>query len=823
MIHKTDNCFHCGLPVTPQNIITIKIQSNMENFCCIGCSGVCEVIYNNGLQGFYDRVQSNNPLSPPPPNTNNNNNIFDLPEVLDEYITIDNDDFHKIKLLVEGIHCAACVWLIEKALNDIDGVKKIAVNLSSKSLMLKWNPSVIKLSHISQILQSIGYKTHIYDNSDANYQMEQSNRKKLYRIIFAGFAMMNLLWISISLYSGADEGEYRNWFHILGFLLATPTLFYSGFDFLKGAFLSIKIKHLNMDVPVSIGAVATWSYSTYITFFNPTIGDVYFDTVVNFIFVILIGRYLESSARARAIFSTQRLVNLQPTNATLINNNIEKITQVRLLKIGECVIVRPGEKIPIDGIIKSGLSDINEASITGESIPVIKKNGDFVYAGTINTNGVLIVEIKQILQHSTLGKIIELVERLQESKPPIQNITDKIVPWFVFITLSLSVITFFIWVGVDFEKALLSSVSVLIITCPCAFGLATPMAVAVASGISAKFGILIKDSTSFETLSSIKHFVFDKTGTLTTGKLTIKNLFLAQDITENYFYKIAYSLEKNSKHPVAQAVINKATELNIDNHYTLDNFKSYPGLGVAAIMDNNTKIFMGKYDFLKNNKINISKKCNNFIKQKTIKNSTNVFLGVDNLCIGIITLTDSIVHNASDVLKKLSQHNIELNLLTGDKKEVAMNLRQQLAVNIKIYADLLPEDKKNKIKELQKNNNNKIAMVGDGINDAPALMQADVGIGMGNSDDIALQSSDIILLQNKLEHIHLLISLSKQTIKTIKQNIGLSVLYNIIMVPLAMASFVTPLVAAIAMPISSLLVILNAGLINFKIKKGSWM
>jgi P-type Cu2+ transporter len=810
MNKKENRCFHCGLPCD-NNPIIAKINKKPEKFCCIGCSSVANVIYQNGLNHFYDKLQQN--LAPPPPKTSEYE-VFDLENLQNEHIT-KNKNNSKIKLLIEGLHCAACVWLIEKTLAKYPGICVARVNLQDKSLNLTFNLAKIKLSTVASIIGSIGYRVHFYNTSTYNKQIANENKTKLYRIIFAGFAMMNLLWISISLYSGANKGEFAPWFRYLGFILATPTLFYSGFGFLRSAFLSLKAKHLGMDVPIAIGAVVTWGYSTYVTFFAPAIDAVYFDTVVNFIFVILIGRFLESSAREHALLSTQRMLNLQPTTAILYKNKKEKITPVVSLKKNDIVIVKSGDKIPIDGVIIEGVADINEASITGESNPVTKTKQDDVYAGTINTNGLLKIKTQKILKNSILGNIIHITEELSHSKPPIQKISDKIIPYFVSITLLLSVITFLLWISVDAQKALLASVSVLIITCPCALGLATPMAIAVASNLSAKFGILIKNSISLERLATIRHFIFDKTGTLTTGILQIENFYIEKGTTTDNFFSIAYMLEKNSSHPVAQAICQMRDKIKISYKHSCNNIKTHAGLGISATMGNK-KLFIGTYEFLKKQKVQFSDACKKFVKNKKHKIYSQVLLAKENKCLGVIILSDKLKNKSSKLLEQLANDGVKTSILTGDKKEVTQNLMKDTNNNINIYANLLPMEKEKQVRLLQKKQD--VVMVGDGINDAAALKRADVGIAMGSGADISLQSADIILLHNKLENITLAKNLSKQTIKTIKQNIVISFVYNVIMVPLAVAGLITPLIAAISMPISSLLVIINAGLIKFKIK-----
>lgn len=499
-------CFHCGLPVTESVRESSRIDGRERDFCCTGCRSVCEAIYAAGLEGYYRRTPEGE-IYGPPPEPPKDLTLFDLDAVQEEY-TDTATETRDINLLVEGIHCAACVWLIEKGLTALPGVEDARVNLTGRRLRVRWDNSRLKLSRILRRLADLGYAAAPFDPATAEGSIGRENLALLYRMAWAGFAMMNLMWISIALYAGADQGEFRELFQWLGLLIATPTLIYSGWPFFRGAWSGLRGGHLSMDLPIAIGVSTTYLYSLYVTLGLSSIGDVYWDTVVNFLFVILVGRYLEASARRRAVASTQRLLDLQPKVATRIDDEagtIESVVSIRALKTGERVLVRPGERIPVDGQVIAGHSGVDESMLTGESRPVAKAVGDRVVAGTINGAGVLTVRIEALLRDSALGRIIRLVEDAQSSRAPIQRLADRIVPWFVALTLTLATLTFLWWLGTDVEIAVMAATAVLIITCPCAFGMATPMAVAVATGSGAAQGILIKNGAVLERLSSIDH------------------------------------------------------------------------------------------------------------------------------------------------------------------------------------------------------------------------------------------------------------------------------------------------------------------------------
>ncbi len=816
---EVGDCFHCGLPVADGELISASVKGENQSFCCHGCKSVCQVIYDSGMEGFYDRTPEGSLLAPPP-ELSEDAALFDLEEIQQEYVSSDGN-ISEINLLVEGIHCAACVWLIERTLTPISGVISAQVNLTGKRLHLRWDQSQVKLSELIQRLSHIGYVAVPFDPETAEGRLRKRDRSLLYRLVFAGFAMMNLLWISIALYSGADQGEFRSWFHWLGFALATPTLLYSGYPFLRGAWTGLVARHLTMDLPIAIGAVTTYLYSTYITVNGSQVGEVYFDTVVNFIFVILIGRYLESAAKRKAVSSTQRLMDLQPRVATVIRDSMEEVVPVRSLVVGDMVLVKPGQRIPVDGELVDGRSEVDEAMLSGESLPVSKSVGDLLYAGTVNGHGAIKLRVTAVLKNSALGKIINLVEDAQSSRAPIQCTADKIVPWFISATLFLGTVTFLFWVGTDFEKALMAATSVLIITCPCAFGLATPMAIAVASGVGARHGVLIKNGGVLEMLSSIRHIVFDKTGTLTEGRLSVREIHLEDGWDSEQFYRVAYALERYSEHPVAKAVIQRATqELGgaAGRESVVSNFTYSPGSGVAGVVEGRESL-LGTALWMERNGVSCRADIIRFASECESRAESVLFLSVAGGCVGAISLADKPRPGATSLLRRLHQQGMRLSLLTGDRRKVAESIVADLGEEMEVIAEVLPDEKAAVIRALQ-DDGAQVAMVGDGINDAPALAMADVGIAMGSGTDVSVESADIVLLSSELEQVELANRLSQRTLRTIRQNIGISIAYNIIMVPLAMMALITPLVAAVSMPVSSLLVIGNAARIRTEIKSG---
>lgn len=809
----SNNCYHCGLLIESIGLFNSSVNGIEQEFCCFGCVTVCQTIYDAGLQSFYKKAPDGRGLAPSH-DVNEKFIFYDSDELQLDYVEKHGDE-RKIHLLIEGIHCAACVWLIERSVAKLPGILSAEVNLTTKRLLLHWNNKKVSLSLILQTLTQVGYLAVPFDSDTAEEELAHRHLSLLYRMGMSGFAMMNLMWISIALYAGADQGGFRNWFQWVGLIIATPTLFYAGYPFLKNAVAGLRRGYLTMDLPIAIGTISTYIYSAYITVMNRIIGDVYFDTVVNLLFVILVGRYFESISRKRALSATSRLLELQPKLATVIVHGENEVMPIRSVIIGDKVLVKPGEKIPVDGIIVKGQGAVDESILTGESVPVIKVVDDRVVAGSINGECAFIIIVERILKDTALARIVTLMEDAQSSKARIQSVADRIVPWFVLITLLLAMLTFVYWNHYSFEIALLSSTSVLIITCPCAFGLATPMSVAVASGVGASQGILVRQGSALEALSQATHVFFDKTGTLTYGKLRIVKIEAFGNCTVDILLIFAASVEQYSEHNVAlalyQAAINKQLSL-----LPLSGFISSPGEGVKAMVDDKqvligTQAWLLKYEILASSELKYQV---DNLEQKGI---SCVFIAIEGILSGLLGLVDDLRPEVKAIITILREWNIDITVLSGDKKSVVTAVTANLG-NINRLAEVSPKDKSNIIRQLQLKGEI-VVMIGDGINDAPALIQADVGIALAYGTDVSIESADIVLSYNNLQQVAQARRLSDKTLYIIKQNIVLSVTYNVVMVPLAMMALVSPIVAAFTMPLSSLLVIGNSARIGRLFKR----
>jgi len=638
---------------------------------------------------------------------------------------------------------------------------------------------------------------------------------------------MNIMWISIALYAGAFSGisdEYSHFFHWVSFAIATPVLLYSGSPIISAAIRGLRQAHLSMDLPITIGALATYSYSLWQTLQNGT--HVYFDTMVMFLFVILVGRYLEALARRNASSATLRLLELQPRMATRLTADGEERVAVRKLLAGDRLRVRPGDKIPADGIVLEGESHADESMLTGEFRRVHKQAGDRLAGGTVNGEGSLIMQVEQAGTGTVLARIIHLVESAQGSKSRVQRLADRIVPWFVAGTLFLAACTFlFWWMHSDFDTALFAATAVLIITCPCALGLATPMAIAVSTGFAARNGVLVRNGEALEGLSDITHVVMDKTGTLTEGRMRVTDILAVVD--QNRLLQLAGAVERHYSHPLAVTICASLEAAGL--HFVdADSPQFLPGLGVGAQVrddrigekeggESTCEVWVGNLKLIQHQGVDVDADMLNACASIESEMAAAVLVAANGQLLGLLRIEDNTREGAAALVTHLGQRGIGMTLLTGDSEAAALHLQRYLTAQtstaIHVMAGVLPEHKVREVVALQKQGE-RVLMVGDGINDAPALAQADISIAMGCGTDVSMECSDIVLMGNDLQKIPWALALGQRTIRTIRQNLMLSLTYNAVLVPAAMVAWVTPVFAALAMPLSSLLVIGNAILIR---------
>ncbi len=696
---------------------------------------------------------------------------------------------------IRGMTCAACANRIEKNLNKNSGITEAVVNLATETAKVRYIPSVISIDDIIKIIEKTGYKAEVKEESSTDLKDDEIKSKKRIFIISAILSFPLLLSM---------------FFHLpplIQMALATVVQFYPGLQFYKGAYLSLKDKSANMDVLVALGTSAAYFLSLYNVFKG---GHLYFESSAVLITLILLGKYLEALAKSKTSYAIKKLMELKPSTARILRNGKEIEVPVENVNLGEILLVKPGEKIPLDGIVIEGESFVNESMITGESLPVNKKSGDEVIGGTINENGFLKVKVTKVGKDTFLSQIIKIVEEAQSSKAPIQRFADVVSGYFVPAVILIAIFTFIIWYFYlnpgDTTRAILNFVSVLVIACPCALGLATPTSIMVGTGKGAEYGILFKGGEYLEVAHKINAMVFDKTGTLTKGEFQVTDIIPVENIDEKYLLKITASAEKMSEHPLGKAIVKHAEEENV-NLSEVEEFSIVKGKGIKAKIEQKL-IIAGNRSILEENNITIPQNFIEKIKKIAEEGKTPFFIAEDGNFIGIIAVSDTIKENAKETVAELKKMKIEVYMLTGDNRITAEAIAKKIGID-NVFSEVLPDKKAIKVKEI-KEKGKITGMVGDGINDAPALAVADIGIAIGSGTDIAVETADIILIKDGLKKIVTALKLSKATMRNIKQNLFWALIYNIIGIPIAAAGLLNPMIAGGAMAFSSVSVVTNA-------------
>jgi P-type Cu+ transporter len=730
----------------------------------------------------------------------------------------------KIILNISGMHCASCVANIERAMQKEIGIKSANVNLASEKAYIEFEPSKISLTEIKEKIGSLGYKAEEEmemgrgDHSHTGNQKEIQKLKK--RFILALIFGLPIIYMVMGSLIGLPLPKiFEDFGTLIQVVLATGVILVC-FEIWSSGLGGLWRKSPDMNSLIFMGTAAAYFYSlavSAIIFFRKTggMGNLYFESAVFILIFITLGDYLEAVTKGRTGEAIRKLMGLQPKEATILKDGQEVKIPIANVKVGDIVLIRPGEKIPVDGVVVDGYSGVDEKAITGESIPVEKKKGDQVIGATINKTGVLKFQTTKVGKDTMLSQIIKTVEEAMGSKSPIQLLADKVSFYFVPGVIIIAILSLIIWLisGQPFSFALVIFVTVLIIACPCALGLATPTAVMMGTGLAAKYGILIKSGKALQVARNVNIVIFDKTGTLTKGEPVVTDIVKIKDeFDEKAILHLAAYIEKNSEHPLAQAIVKKAAEEKIVLENVRD-FQAIPGMGVSAIF-NGKKIIMGTRKLMAENKINLS-----FIEEKLVffenEGKTAIILAFDNEVVGIITVADTLKKYSEEAVKLLHKMSKKVAMITGDNRRVGQAIAKQVGID-RVLAEVLPQEKSAEIKKLQQEGN-VVAMVGDGINDAPALAQADLGIALGSGTDIAMETGEIVLIKDDLRDVVTAIDLSSYTLKKIKQGLFWAFFYNLIGIPIAAGILypftgflLSPMIAAAAMAFSSVSVILNA-------------
>ena len=796
-------CYHCGHGIHGEPQTFALIDGEEQPMCCSGCKAVAEAIVADGLDDYYRR-RSRTPAKPEElvPEFLRENRVYDHEDAQRSFVRGLEDGEREASLILEGIECAACAWLNERHLQQLPGVVDAQVNFSTHRARVRWDSEVTRLSDLLAAVKRIGYTAHPYDPHRQEAVLDGERKLLLRRLGVAGALGMQVMMIAIALYAGdwyGIEDRFRRLFMWLSLALTTPVLLYSARPFFAGALRDLRNHRLGMDVPVSLGIGIAFAGSVHATITGG--GAVYYDSVVMFVFFLLLARYLELMARRRSAQLSESLVHPAPTTATRIEaSGAHSVIPVAELAVGDRVLVRPGAQIPADGRVLEGRASVDEALLTGESRPVLKEAGDAVIGASINLDSPLEVEVERTGSDTILSRILDLVESARNERPYLAHVADRVAAYFVTGVLILAGVAAIYWWQTAPERWLPITVAMLVVTCPCALSLATPTAIAAATGALTRRALIITGSNALETLARSTRFVFDKTGTLTHGRPRLVETVATSDIPAAECARIAAALEKSSEHPIAKALAGEACP-----HCTATEVINTPGAGLQGRVDG-VLYAIGSPPF-------VEARTGHTVDRQLLGDdadeSCSLVVLADSAAVRCgFRLTDAIRPDARRLVASLRDHGVAVSLYSGDRDDVTSHIAGAIGID-DVAGGLSPEDKLRRVRDLQAREE-VVAMVGDGINDTPVLSGADVSIAMGDGAQAARASADMILLGNDLSMLAGSVAVARKTLTIIRQNLLWALAYNVIAIPAAAAGFVAPWMAAIGMSASSLLVVANS-------------
>jgi len=780
----SESCYHCGEDVPAETDFKVEILGSIRPMCCPGCETVAQTIVDSGLVSYYQYRTAPAEKADLVPEQLLALSHYDNEDVQLEFVR-NSENTSEVTLSLEGVSCAACAWLIEKQVSSQDGVYGIRVNTTTNRALLSWDNTKTKLSELLSAIHTLGYKAAPFEADQQEAAYHRSMKNYLYRLGVAGLATMQVMMLAVALYLevfGNLEPEFKHYFRWVSLIFATPVLLYSALPFYINAWRSIKGRTLGMDVPVSIALLFAYIASLVATVTEQ--GEVFFESISMFTFFLLLGRFLEMRARRKAAAASGNLLKLVPAMAMTLDG--EQIP-VKTLKVGDKIRVLPGEHIPADGIVLSGRVHIDESMLTGESIHVVKNQGDSVFAGTLNGDESFELEVKSSKADSVISNIVRLQDEAQLSKPRIAEIADIVARYFVAVILIISFGTWLYWHQTKPEDAFWIMLSVLVATCPCALSLATPTAITCSTSRMGNFGILLRKGHVFETLCKVNHLIIDKTGTLTEGDIRISQTETYAELNKDTCLQIAASLEQHANHPIAKAF--KAFE---SDDIKVESVNNVIGSGITGEWDGH-KVAIGSSEFI--------------LGQEQNDQSNGIYLSLDDKHIATFVYEDPIRKESIEFIQKFKEAGIKTTLLTGDSLVNAKPVAEEIGIT-DIVANAKPEDK---LAYLNSRDDKDITMmVGDGINDAPILAGAHLSVAMGGGTDVAKASADMVLLGDKLDRLLQSRKLALKTRKIIRENLAWSLGYNLLILPLAVAGLVAPYIAVVGMSASSIIVVSNS-------------
>lgn len=793
------DCFHCGSPIPTGASYLVEIDGREQAMCCSGCQAVAEAIVANQLTDFYKfRTDIGSRPEDLIPEQLRDLQVYDSVDLQRSFVRETSGSVREASLILEGIVCAACVWLNERHVKQLPGVLDFRVNYSTHRATLRWDTSQLKLSTVLQAISEIGYHAHPFDPGRLESLQKKEKSAALRRIAVAGLGMMQVMMVAAAMYIGAVsdmDGQMRHFLRWISLVMTVPVVFYSARVFFQSAWRDLRRGRFGMDVPVSIGIGIAFTASVWATVMGG--GEVYFDSVTMFTFFLLTGRYLEMNARHKAGQVAEALVRLMPATATLLKDGKQEVVPVSQLVSGDQVLIKPGEVVPADGLVLAGISSTNEALLTGESLPCRKLEGDKLVGGTVNIESPLTMQVSQVGDHTVLAAIIRLLERAQAEKPELARLAEKVSSRFVPLILLTATAVFLYWHQSQPSEAFWIALSVLVITCPCAFSLATPTALTAATGLLTSKGVLTTRGHALETLARIDELILDKTGTLTYGQLIVVDFKVLGSLPELVCKPLAAGLEQASEHPVAKAILQLSHE-----PYVISQLSSESGRGVQGYWQGEC-YRLGTLRFVAElTQIDLP------LAYSVSSTESQVYLGSSAGWLAQISLADQIRTGAKEAIQELRAAGINVSLLSGDNPLVVQQVAEQLGI-VKALGGQLPDDKLAYAKALQAQGK-VVAMVGDGVNDAPVLAGAAVSIAMGSGSQLAQASADMVLLSESLQQLPFAIKTSRRMQTIIKQNFAWTIAYNLLAIPLAATGLVAPWMAAIGMSASSLIVVLNS-------------